>query len=142
NQLNWYIRRQRNGFGRGHECNPTAVPGQDSARSADKGKHWPAGTAPALLANYGVADTVGLSDAPAVAALEPCCDTAALSRLRCLPRFRITNSTRRFCCRPEAVLLDATGSASPWPSMVMRLRSIPRAVMASATDCARRSDRR
>lgn len=40
----------------------------------------------------------------------------------------ITTSTRRFCCRPEAESLAATGSLSPLPDAESRVEPIPCAV--------------
>src|SRR5262249_13050515 len=37
----------------------------------------------------------------------------------------ITSSTRRFCCRPAAVLFVATGCSSPWPTAVTRSVATP-----------------
>jgi hypothetical protein len=50
-------------------------------------------------------------------------------------------STRRFCCRPAAVALLATGTASPIPTAVTRDGSIPAAIRAARTEAARRWDR-
>lgn len=37
----------------------------------------------------------------------------------------ITTSTRRFCCRPAAESLSATGELSPLPSAASRVDAIP-----------------
>ena len=46
-------------------------------------------------------------------------------------------STRRFCARPSAVLLSATGSLYAFPAVVIRLLGIPFWFKNVATACAR-----
>jgi hypothetical protein len=52
----------------------------------------------------------------------------------------MTTSTRRFCCRPDAESLSATGSLRPLPDAVSRVAPIPCAVRYDFTDSARRSE--
>jgi hypothetical protein len=49
-------------------------------------------------------------------------------------------STRRFCCRPVAESLPATGSLSPMPDAVSRLESMPCPARYDFTESARRSE--
>src|SRR5262245_44710101 len=51
-----------------------------------------------------------------------------------------TSSTRRFCCRPAAVSLDATGEVSPKPLAVIEAEETPCPTRNSETEEARRSD--
>src|SRR4029078_11404389 len=48
---------------------------------------------------------------------------------------------RRFCWRPAAVSLLATGAVLPLPTVLICDASTPRSNNAACTDCARRSDR-
>src|SRR3954471_13195881 len=52
----------------------------------------------------------------------------------------MTTSTRRFCCRPDAESLSATGSLRPLPVAASRVAPIPCAVKYDFTDSARRSE--
>ena len=59
-----------------------------------------------------------------------------------VPYFRISISTRRFCCRPSSVRFEATGRRLPYPTTLMRFASIfPVLIKYSATASARRTDR-
>jgi len=49
-------------------------------------------------------------------------------------------STRRFCCRPAAESLPATGSLSPFPNAESRIAPIPCPARYAFTESARRSD--
>lgn len=53
----------------------------------------------------------------------------------------MTTSTRRFCCRPDAVSLSATGELLPNPRVRIRSLEMPMPVSASRTASARRSER-
>jgi hypothetical protein len=65
------------------------------------------------------------------------CQTVGLAVARQLPVPARVSSTRRFCARPAAVSLEATGSASPYPRTATRLGLTPCASRKSATFWAR-----
>jgi hypothetical protein len=52
----------------------------------------------------------------------------------------MTTSTRRFCCRPAAESLSATGSLRPLPDAESRIEPIPCPARYDFTELARRSD--
>ena len=52
----------------------------------------------------------------------------------------MTTSTRRFCCRPAAESLSATGSLRPLPDAESRVEPIPCPARYDFTELARRSD--
>jgi hypothetical protein len=57
------------------------------------------------------------------------------------PSFKITTSTRRFCCRPAGVSLPASGYFFPYPRVKIRSELIPCFTNSSLTASARFSDR-
>src|SRR5688572_28114009 len=52
-----------------------------------------------------------------------------------------TSSTRRFCCRPPASSLLATGVLSPLPTVLICVAATPRSNSAACTEAARLSDK-
>jgi hypothetical protein len=86
--------------------------------------------------------TVSSNKAPAQLSLRGCDPRLCVASgyLAAAGGLLITTSTRRFCCRPEAESLAATGSLSPLPDAESRVEPIPCAVRYDRTDSARRSD--
>lgn len=60
--------------------------------------------------------------------------------LSCVGELLIMTATRRFCCRPIAESLPATGSFLPMPEALSRLDSMPSRTRYDLTESARRWD--